>query len=373
MPIIIAALLCVLVYFGQRRFFLRHWADKLSVSLHFKEQGVSQGELCTLQEVIENKKKMPLPALQVKFKTTKSFVFQDDKNGAATDYYYRNDMFCVGGRQRILRSLPVCPQTRGYFTIDEIQMSARDYFFSEKYARKFSNETELYVYPRKLDFLPFQQQYQQIMGELEAKSRLIEDPFCFRGIRPYQPYDTMHQINWKSSARNGDLLVNTYDTSYSQEVCMILNVKSHAVFKKSEVEEFSIAIISTLAAQFLRAGIPVSVYTNGRDIETEQFIRIGKGAGEQHLLTIDRNLARLDLKKEPGSYLELVKRECSGKNPLVQYILVSSEHSRDWTEYFIKLQEEIPDICQIVPEAKNETWDLLDGMVGWEVEEFDGY
>ena len=115
MTLLIAVFLALVLFFGQRKLFDKNWKRKLHVSLAFGEQGVYPGELCTLKQIIQNKKKMPLPALQVKFQADKSLQFQDETEAVVTDHYYRSEVFMVGGRKQITRTLPFRPQCRGKY------------------------------------------------------------------------------------------------------------------------------------------------------------------------------------------------------------------------------------------------------------------
>ena len=98
MTLLIAVFLALVLFFGQRKLFDKNWKRKLQVSLAFGEQGVYPGELCTLKQIIQNKKRMPLPALQVKFQADKSLQFQDETEAVVTDHYYRSEVFMVGDR-----------------------------------------------------------------------------------------------------------------------------------------------------------------------------------------------------------------------------------------------------------------------------------
>lgn len=92
MTLLIAVFLALVLFFGQRKLFDKNWKRKLHVSLAFGEQGVYPGELCTLKQIIQNKKRMPLPALQVKFQADKSLQFQDETEAVVTDHYYRSEI-----------------------------------------------------------------------------------------------------------------------------------------------------------------------------------------------------------------------------------------------------------------------------------------
>ena len=108
----------MLALYGENRYFQEHWKKGLSVSLHSCQKGVNAGERCLLEETICNEKRMPLPSLQVKFKTSAAFFFEQDGNASVTDYYYRTDLFAAGGRRRITRTLEFIPSRRGFYELD---------------------------------------------------------------------------------------------------------------------------------------------------------------------------------------------------------------------------------------------------------------
>ena len=73
-----------------------------------------------------------MPALQVKFQADKSLQFQDETEAVVTDHYYRSEVFMVGGRKQITRTLPFRPQCRGKYSIGQIQIAAQDFFYEQK-------------------------------------------------------------------------------------------------------------------------------------------------------------------------------------------------------------------------------------------------
>lgn len=368
MGIFLGVILTVLLFFGQRRVFEKHWQDKLEIHLEFQKSGVDVGEQSILKEEIINGKRMPLPGFVVKFDTDRSLIFLDEENAVTTDRYYRSDVFTAGGKKKITRSLLFYGEKRGFFEIEQMQIIAQDYFFSKKYAETKSNDSFVYVYPRKLVLPELQECFNRLLGEIIARRSYQEDPFCFKGIRDYQPYDSMRHINWKSSAKQGELLVNTFDTSYAQEVCILLDVNTYAVINKRVVQEFAISIASTLSKFFLEQGISVALATNGQLASENQANRIEKGAGMHHLVSIDRMLSLIDLQKESSDYLELVRGEMAEGDNSVQYILISSEHSEIWLDYYHSLLQKSMPVQVIVPQSQTEAWQVERGMLSLEVE-----
>lgn len=83
----------------------KYWAKNLHVSVTFRQNAIYERDEGEIIEVIENRKRLPLPMLKVKFQTSKNLGFLDEKGSKTTDQYYRNDIFQVGGGEKITRTL----------------------------------------------------------------------------------------------------------------------------------------------------------------------------------------------------------------------------------------------------------------------------
>lgn len=94
-----------LLYILQDLIYKTFWDKNLSVSIHFQDKAVLEGEQATLTEVIENRKLLPLAYLNVKFQVSRNLVFQNMENTSVSDFNYKNDVFSVLFHQRIRRTL----------------------------------------------------------------------------------------------------------------------------------------------------------------------------------------------------------------------------------------------------------------------------
>ena len=288
----------------QKFIYSRLWQRHLTVSVSFGADHIFEGEEGELTEMIENKKWLPLAMLKVKFKTDRNLLFGNYAGSRTTDQYYRNDMFRVGGSERVTRRLKFRGGRRGYYTIDEISLVSADLFFLSQMLADRPVMAALYVYPRPYDSSRLRQALLQMNGELLSRRHLLEDPFEYRGIREYQPYDDMRSINWKATAKTGDFMVNQRNYSTLRTVRIFFNIQDDNVLKKEDSVEMSIRIVASLCAFFLKQGIQVSCYGNGVDILTETVTAIDAKAGRQQMDSIYRALARIDTSKQPPSFAD---------------------------------------------------------------------
>ena len=86
-----------LLLWAQKFLYESLWEKSLYVSVSFGKEPVFEGEQGELKEIIENKKRLPLSMLKVKFKTDRHLLFENEKGSRTTDQYYRNDIFRIDG------------------------------------------------------------------------------------------------------------------------------------------------------------------------------------------------------------------------------------------------------------------------------------
>ena len=166
--------------------------------------------------------------------------------------------------------------------------------------------------------------YQKIMGDILTRRYTYEDPFEFQGIRPYQPYDSMRDVNWKATARTGELRTNLHGYTVRQEVCLLLNLESETMIEYAQLREESIRIANSLSEMLLAQGIPVGIYSNAKDLLTKQELHLKSGADQHHLKQIRRNLARLDLSQPMEEFGDLIKQNLTNEKGHVLYVLIST-------------------------------------------------
>lgn len=302
--ILIVGLVAAILFFAQREIYAVFWSRKLKVSLQFDIPELYEGERGHLQEIVINEKKLPLPMLKCKFMTSRNLRFDNSTKNQSTDNYYRNDIFKVGGGEKLTRSLSFLAQKRGLYTIDSYELVASDIFMSRQLVGSYSLHTSIYVLPVPYESSDFNMSVQCLNGEILCRRHLLEDPFEYRGIREYQPYDSMRSINWKATAKTGDFKVNLKDYTSLKVVRIFLNVDDIGVYKKTKCVEASINVAAGLVHNFSRLGIETAFYCNGTDCESGQMTVIEKASGEEHERDIFRALARIDLKKENVSFNE---------------------------------------------------------------------
>lgn len=354
MTIIGIGLCAYLLFLLQRKIYGMLWNKHLTTRLEFTQTSLFEGEKGELLEIIENGKRLPLPMLKVKFQTDRSLRFTDDTlSSKVTDLYYRNDIFQVSGRERITRKLEFTPSKRGYYRIHNIDLVAADLLLSTEMVESRHTDQYFYVYPAPFASEEFRQSLQQLNGEILTKRHFMEDPFEYRGIREYQPYDDMRNINWKASAKTGELKVNQKNYTSLQTIRIFLNTEDNGVLKKEEAVDASFRIVAGLAAFFLNQGIRVACYGNGRDIIHEEPLQIEAGAGAGQLQQIYRSLARIDTAKEPADFAQTFEQKLLEEDAAAITVLVSANAYSGFTELISRYQKEEREYLWFYPTIEN--------------------
>ena len=336
-------------YFLQARIYGRFWNRGLSARLFFSARSVTEGERCFLSEQVENRKALPLPMLKVKFQVSRKLHFEDEGDSAVTDQYYRNDILSLGPHQRLTRRIPFRCTARGYYRIEGLDLVASDLFLSREMVSEAEAESVLYVYPGPVRGVSLDAAIRRLNGEILAKRHLLEDPFEYRGLREYAPFDEPRSINWKATARTGDLTVNLRGYTALRAVRIFLNLDDRGIWKRQELLELCIRIAAKIAQELLRQGIRTAVFCNARDVLTGEVMSLAPGAGAGHLEQLNRALARLDLDQEAPPFAQTFAAELEAEGKDTATLFLSAQTDEEFQRLLERLARSGMDFTWMCP------------------------
>lgn len=318
----VLAILAILLL-AERVLYDRFWAKGLDCEIRFQSDCAAEGETATLQEVITNRKLLPLPVVEIDFHMDRRLQFSDTNNTALSDRSYRRDVFALALNQRITRTLEFHCAGRGYFEITEAGMMAHDLFLRKKYVGGTPQSTSFYVLPRPVPTEQINIPFSRVMGTVLARKKVYDDPFEFAGLREYSRSDPMKFINWKATARAGKMLTNLHESTLSQRVILLLNLDRHALVHADRLTEAAIRIACSLTERLLRENIEVLFLTNGTDVQTAEPWKMAELSGAGSILTLRKRLACVQTGENlPPIFSLLPKSENKGQDDLL--VLVSA-------------------------------------------------
>lgn len=301
-------------------YFKYQWARNVTVKLWFDADAVYAGQETKLYEVIENRKNMPVPVLEVGFHTRRELDFADAENTNVSDYIYKRDVFSVLGRQKITREISVKCTKRGRYLASDADITTHTLLYRKHYSKAVGTEAEIYVYPRMTDVSEIAAVCERMLGTIQCAKRLYEDPFAFRSIRSYTTDDPMKTINWKASAKTGSLMVNTFDSAQSRKAMIILDVEDTGILKYEDLVEESIALAATIMRRLIRQSIEAGFAYNGKNNKT--FLPANNRANR---IVFERLLAEYDKEDGAEDFGQLVTglfTDTFRKNPLPEDALL---------------------------------------------------
>jgi uncharacterized protein (DUF58 family) len=346
--VLLILLLCV---FLQGLIYKKRWHKNIGLSLHFSAPVATEGERLFLIETVENQKFLPLPWLSVKFQMSRHLLFEDRENAQISDDFYRNDLFNLRTYQRVTRKLRFTCGKRGVYRVKSAEIISGDILARHKFTEPVPcGSAVLTVYPRtvRLDDALASAAHRRFLGDILTKRFIQPDPFTFRGIREYQPTDSLRSVNFNATAKTGELMVNVPHFTVTQEVALMLNLEPYSAFPREDVCEYAISLAASLAEFYLDSGIPVSLATNGQGKTGDGgtlSLFAESGAGQNHLATIHEALAHISLPLGVStSGAELLRetrlsREAkrrAGREP--SYIFISTNHDGETQAAFNELR-----------------------------------
>ena len=303
-------------------YYKHHWAQHVTVKLWFGTDAVYAGQETKLYEVIENRKRMPVPVLEVGFHTKKELDFAGTDNTNVSDYIYKRDIFSVLGRQKITREIPVRCTKRGRYTVSDADITSFSLLYNKRYSEGIGTCANIFVYPKMTDVSDIMTVCEHMVGTIQCTKRLYEDPFAFRSIRSYTTNDPMKAINWKASAKTGALMVNTFDSVQSQKAFVFLDVEDSGILKSVDLVEESISISASIVRKLLRQSIEAGFAYNGNSSMEDATKRLKvmlPSSKKSNLLWLEQGLAQYnatDDAKDFGVLLDELYHDVFSENPL---------------------------------------------------------
>ena len=352
MTIFILCLCAIFVYWLQDHIYTKNWNRELNAGIAFQKEPVFEGEDAFLTETVSNAKWLPIVILHLKFETDRKLEYHAEEHASVSDKSYKHDIFTMMPYQQVTRTLRIHCKGRGFYQISRFDLSCSNLFMGNHYIQVFEQYTDLYVFPKQIPADELELPFRSLLGTIITKRMTNEDPFEFRGLRDYQPYDSLRSINWKATAKSGKPMVNVFDYTAGQELRIILNLEDETHWREYLLLEQGIRLASSLSARFLAEQIPVSLLTNGRDIIFAEPKQLPAGSSIEHLLSINELLARIDLEQPMYPITDLIQSEITaeGKSErAITYLLIGYPQREDLYEAFAALTARHPGSMWLLP------------------------
>jgi uncharacterized protein (DUF58 family) len=281
---------------------------------------VFEGDELHLVLTLENRKPLPVPWIKVR-----DFV-PEGIDAPAADYSYRH---AIGGAElvvttslaryeRVRTRHQLVATKRGYYRFGPAKLESGDLFGLYQSRREEAHAgIALVVYPRAVDLQGFFLPSARPVGDARSNVRLWPDQNRPNGVREYVPGDPVKGIDWKATARLGQLQVRTYDPTVSQFVVIMLEA---ATTERPwdgylpGVLEASVTAAASIAVRAADLGYQVGLVTNGVPPSEDARMVIRPTAGEGGLRAVLESLAMVR-PMTVKSVEEMLEREAANAVP----------------------------------------------------------
>ena len=355
MELIVLLLLLLAAIWLQGVLYRTYAFRRLDYSCSLDRREAVEGDRIHLQEVVSNRKLLPLPWLKSEITTSKWLEFSELQSVVTGDTRFISSFFLVRSFQRVTRTWEGRCLKRGVFTIQKTVLVASDLLGGASFSSTAPAGSQVVVFPKALDLEENFISVSRNMGETCVRRNLLPDPFFIAGVREYQQGDPMNHIHWPATAREGRIMVYQNDSSSSQNRAIILNMQTREFANSGAVRtEFLENAIRTCAALFAQTAgenIPLRFLAN-----TPQPTATEEAWGESCLHDLLELLARLPV--ESGEHFPFYLNALYDTLSATDIILVSCylddailDFARDKMDAGVPVRLYVLDPDAVPPEA----------------------
>ncbi|MFL6030948.1 MAG: DUF58 domain-containing protein [Gaiellaceae bacterium] len=140
----------------------------------------------------------------------------------------------------------------GAFRVGRVHLRAHDVFGLLRHETALDRRLALKVYPSEehVRTLLHPRETQVFSGNYVARQKA--EGIEFADLRPFVPGDRVRHVNWRASARRGELWVNEHHAERNADVVILLDAFAEARLGDLTTLDPALRAASTLAARYLR-------------------------------------------------------------------------------------------------------------------------
>jgi uncharacterized protein (DUF58 family) len=169
--------------------------------------------------------------------------------------------------ERVRRRYRVDCVQRGQLWFGPATLEAGDPFGIAGVVREITDREPVLVLPKVLMVTGLDLLTGRPLIDAEAVRSLARDPAELHGTRPYLPGDPLHAVNWRATARTGELYANEFEPTSLAAVKILLDVGVYEhVWQGVDPErvELLCTVAASVASAFAASGHAVGLSSNAR-------------------------------------------------------------------------------------------------------------
>jgi uncharacterized protein (DUF58 family) len=279
----------------------RLWAalslEEVTIDRSVDTERAFQGDDIEVTFTIENRKRLPIPWIEIKEFVPRGLLVEGAKaieqvylGGATLDV-----STSLGAYERVRIRRKLTALSRGVYKLGKTDIRSGDLFgLYPSDASLERTQWSIYVYPQIKDLREFRLPSLRPIGDSLSRDRMWQDPSRPSGVREYRPGDPIKHIDWKSTARRGDLFVREFDSSISEHAVIFAEAITTSVpweGYRSDVLEATMTASASIASAAMNQGFKVGFVTNGITIRTASHAVIPPNSGPGQMTNLLESMA----------------------------------------------------------------------------------
>ena len=176
--------------------------------------------------------------------------------------------------------------SRGYHRIGPVRLRSGDIFGFSAAERYLTDLAHILVYPRVLELEDLILPAEHPLGEMKGPQPIYHDQSRFIGLRDYQPTDPMKHVDWKATARRGELQTRIFEPVVSLEVLIALNATTGEYAwqgSNRRLFERSVTIAASVAKYCADRGYTFGLMSNSVAVYSGKWINVPLSGAESQL------------------------------------------------------------------------------------------
>jgi len=236
---------------------------------------------------------------------------------------------------------------RGVYPIGPLTITSNDPFGLFRVSRTYGNASSIIVYPSFIDLPHFTVPPANLPGEGRFRKRTHYVTPNAAGVREYEYGDGLSRIDWKSTARQGRLMVKMFELDPASDIWIAMDLQASVQAGEGDesTEEYAVKIAASVARFFLNANRNVGYMGFGDRLD---IIEVERG-GQQMTHILEALALSRAVGDVPIGDLINVEGRHFGRHTTLVIITPSTE--QDWVMNLLALTQRGVKVAVVLLEA----------------------
>jgi uncharacterized protein (DUF58 family) len=278
------------------RYWSKHLFDRVAVTRQLSETRAFIGEELTVDVQMVNRKALPLPWYEWRLALGEPLPVEGESlaSAAVPGLKWLHRRGSLGWYQQHKWQFKLHPTERGFHQFGPCTIRSADLLGAFPRTIDDDLREHVVVFPRIFPMEDLGLPSDRPFGERKGGDRVFEDPLRIAGLREFRPGDPLRRIDWKATARSGDLRSRVYEPSATQQLYLLVNIDtmehSWEGYLKDELERI-VTVSASVAAWAAGARFAVGLLANGAFPDADRPIRLPPSRSRDQLTRILESLA----------------------------------------------------------------------------------